>query len=181
MKKILVTSSITLSTALMLLMNPAYSQQETATEPGVVEETKNDEKAGVDNPLTQCGIGALFFPNSGTAATFSNVIWDFGTTAVSSQTSSPSSCNGAHASAAVFIHGTYAVLEEQFVKGGGDHVAALMNILGCDASVQSGVINRVQGDLSVSLQNADFTSATQLEKTQQLKTSVGNATSVCNA
>ena len=155
------TGLIALSSAVLLSTTPAHSQE-------------------VNNGLAQCGIGAAFFPNSSTAAVFSNVIWDLGTTAVSSQTSSPSTCAGAQNTATAFIHETYPVLEEQFVKGGGQHVAALLNILSCETSLHSDVISSVQSDLSVSLQTTDFASASRVEKSQKLAVSLDKAISACS-
>lgn len=70
----------------------------------------------IENAFSQCGIGAAIFTKNETAAIISNIIWDLGTTAFSSQTSSPESCSGASTTAALFINETYPVLEEQFVK-----------------------------------------------------------------
>ena len=44
------------------------------------------------NPWQDCGIGAMIFPNNGAAAAISNIIWDLGTTAVSTNVSSQESC-----------------------------------------------------------------------------------------
>ena len=88
---------IAISSVLALSASPAFSQE---------AETESSEPT-VENAYTQCGIGAALFPNSGTAAAFSNAIWDFGTTALSSQTSSPSTCAGATTTAAIFIHQTH--------------------------------------------------------------------------
>ena len=46
------------------------------------------------NPWKQCGIGAMIFDDNGTAAAISNIIWDLGTTALSTKISSEESCNG---------------------------------------------------------------------------------------
>ena len=54
------------------------------------------------NPWKHCGIGAIIFDDNGTAAAISNIIWDLGTTAVSSKVSSADSCEGKLVTAAVF-------------------------------------------------------------------------------
>lgn len=43
---------------------------------------------------TDCGLGALIAPNNGAVAAVTNVTWDSGTTAVSSDASSAESCKG---------------------------------------------------------------------------------------
>lgn len=193
-------SLITLSSALLLVSSSAFSQggvkhdhdhsshghgshdhgSSEKHDSASSQEDHGSEKT-ITNAIAQCGIGALFFPKSESAAIVSNVIWDFGTTAYSSQTSSPGSCNGAQVTAAHFIQETYPVLEEQFVKGGGEHVTALMNILDCGAASHSQVISLVQDDLSASLQSNGFSSASQLEKTKQLGASLDRAITACNA
>ena len=64
------------------------------------------------NPWTDCGIGAMIFTSSGAAAAISNVIWDLGTTAVSSNVSSQNSCGSEQAKTAMFIQATLPVLEQ---------------------------------------------------------------------
>lgn len=140
-----------------------------------------DSAADVENAFSQCGIGAAIFQNNETAAIISNVIWDLGTTALSSQTSSPSSCSGANKNAAAFIHETYPVLEEELVKGGGAHVAALLEIAGCTGRAQGMVVQKMQADLSDSLSSEGFATASRLEKSVLIGASLDGAISACNA
>ena len=105
----------------------------------------------VENAFSQCGIGAAIFQNNETAAIISNIIWDLGTTAVSSMTSSPDSCSGANTTAAIFIDKTHHVLEEQVVKGGGDHLVALMDIMGCDNSHRTDIVSGLRSELATSI------------------------------
>jgi len=140
-----------------------------------------EEATTIENAFSQCGIGAAIFTKNETAAIISNVIWDLGTTAFSSQTSSPDSCSGAKTTAALFINETYPVLEEQFVKGSGSHVVALMDIMQCDVSAQGAVINSVQDELSNSFANDAFVTAPQAEKAKQMGAMVDRALASCNA
>ena len=139
------------------------------------------EATTVENAFSQCGIGAAIFTKNETAAIISNVIWDLGTTAFSSQTSSPESCTGAKVSAAAFINETYPVLEEQFVKGGGTHVAALMNIMQCEVSQQSLVVANVQQELGQSFAEESFLASSQTQKAAHLGGIVDRAMASCNA
>jgi hypothetical protein len=135
----------------------------------------------IENAFSQCGIGAAIFTKNETAAIISNVIWDLGTTAFSSQTSSPESCAGSTTTAALFINETYPVLEEQFVKGSGSHVAALMEIMQCDTSAQSAIVSSVQNELSVSFSDNAFLVASQTEKAKKMSAMVDRAMVSCNA
>jgi hypothetical protein len=138
------------------------------------------EATTVENAFSQCGIGAAIFTKNETAAIISNVIWDLGTTAFSSQTSSPDSCSGANTTAALFINETYPVLEEQFVKGSGSHVAALLNILQCETGAHNAVISSVQGELSPSFANQAFVASSQTDKAQQMGAMIDRAMTSCN-
>lgn len=135
----------------------------------------------VENAFSQCGIGAAIFTKNETAAIISNIIWDLGTTALSSQTSSPDSCTGAQTTAALFINETYPVLEEQFVKGGGSHVAALMNIMQCEASATASVVSSIQGELATSLSDEAFLASSDYDKAAAMGGMVDRAMGSCNA
>ena len=103
------------------------------------------------NPWKQCGIGAMIFDDNGTAAAISNLIWDLGTTAVSSNVSSQDSCNGLKVAAAEFINSTITNIEEETVVGEGEHLTAMLNLMGCEASAHSVIIQDVRADLDVSI------------------------------
>lgn len=103
------------------------------------------------NPWKQCGIGAMIFDDNGTAAAISNVIWDLGTTAVSSNVSSQDSCNGLKVAAAEFINSTITNIEEETVIGEGQHLTAMLNLMGCEATAHSAIIQEVRADLDVSI------------------------------
>jgi hypothetical protein len=86
------------------------------------------------NPWQQCGIGAIIFPETGIAAAISNIIWDLGTTAVTSATVSEESCKGQRTQTAIFINETYNQLEDEIVQGEGVHLSAMISMMSCDFS-----------------------------------------------
>lgn len=102
------------------------------------------------NPWKQCGIGAMIFDDNGVAAAISNIIWDLGTTAVSSNISSQDSCEGVKVAAAQFINDSIVNIEEETVVGNGQHLTAMLNMMGCEASAHPAIINAVRADLDVS-------------------------------
>src|SRR5712692_9096400 len=118
------------------------------------------------NPWEDCGIGAMLFNETTWAAVISNVIWDLGTTAVTSNISSQETCSGKHAKVAQFIGVTYANLEEETIKGDGQHVHAMLNIMGCDASAHANIISAVRADFGNSVRNADYAEKTALVKAE---------------
>lgn len=103
------------------------------------------------NPWKQCGIGAMIFDDNGAAAAISNIIWDLGTTAVTSNISSQESCEGVKVAAAQFINDSIINIEEETVIGNGKHLTAMLNMMGCEASAHPAIINAVRADLDVSV------------------------------
>ena len=98
------------------------------------------------NPWQQCGIGAMIFPDNGAAAAVSNIIWDLGTTAVSTKISSQESCAGANVKTAMFIQQTFPVLEQEIAQGEGEYVAAMLNVRGCDATAHADIVTAIRND-----------------------------------
>lgn len=105
------------------------------------------------NPWKECGIGAMIFDDNGTAAAISNIIWDLGTTAVSSNISSPGACEGTKVAAAQFINDTIVNIEEETVIGEGTHLTAMLNMMGCDAASHKDIISDVRADLNVAIED----------------------------
>ncbi|MDF3124246.1 DUF3015 family protein [Rheinheimera sp. 1928-s] len=109
-------------------------------------------QSGSINPWKHCGIGAMIFDDNGTAAAISNIIWDLGTTAVSSNISSDSSCKGSRVAAAQFINDTIVTIEEETVTGRGDHLTAMLNMMGCEAEAHPAIIDQVRTDLDLDIE-----------------------------
>ncbi len=118
---------------------------------------------------TQCGLGASIFPKHPTMAAISNVTWDLGTTAVLSNASSAEeSCQGNKVAAATFINKSYAVLEKDIAKGEGKHLSALMDIMNCDASVRTNVVNSIRTDFGTAASKKGFAESSQYNKSETL-------------
>jgi hypothetical protein len=100
------------------------------------------------NPWQECGIGAMVFPNNGAAAAISNIIWDLGTTAVSSNVSSQENCASEKAQTAMFIKATMPTLEQEVAIGEGDYVTAMLELRGCEAVSHSEIIKAVREEFS---------------------------------
>ena len=100
------------------------------------------------NPWQQCGIGAMVFPDNTTAAAISNVIWDLGTTAVSSNVSSVENCEGANVDTGKFIQQTFPVLEQEIAQGEGEYLTAMLNVRGCAVTAHSEIVTAIRGDFA---------------------------------
>src|SRR3989338_2196679 len=81
---------------------------------------------------TDCGLGAMIAPRNDAVATVTNVTWDLGTTAISSNISSPDTCVGGQARLASLIHDSYNDLEKNLASGSGPYLDALIMLAGYD-------------------------------------------------
>ena len=97
---------------------------------------------------TQCGLGALIAPRSDAVAAVTNVTWDSGTTAISSDSSSPESCKGGKEKAAAFIFDAYPSLESDLAAGSGEHLMTLVKIAGCQPAVELDVAASLRSDFA---------------------------------
>lgn len=110
------------------------------------------------NPWQHCGIGAMIFDNNGAAAAISNLIWDLGTTAITSATVSEESCKGQRIATALFINENYEQIETDLAIGEGQHLNAMLDML---APVnRAEVIAELRRSLQVA---ADITTAEKAE------------------
>lgn len=100
------------------------------------------------NPFVDCGIGGALFPNTAWAAVSSNTIWDVGSTALTSATASPETCNGKDVEAAAFILDTYDSLAEETAQGSGDHITAMLNILEVDSADHGKAISSIRAGMA---------------------------------
>jgi len=97
---------------------------------------------------TQCGLGAMIAPNNEVVAAVTNVTWDLGTTAISSNASSPESCQGGKAKKAAFINDAYPQLAQDLARGRGQHLQTLVALSGCRADVQPALVQAVRADFA---------------------------------
>lgn len=130
--------------------------------------------AQAKNVWRDCGIGALIFPTVSWAAIISNIIWDLGTTATSTNMSSDDQCAGKSASTAKFIYQNYANIEEQTAIGSGEHVTAMLNTLGCSSQSQPQIINALRSDLQNNMSNSSYSTKAQNEKAEGYYNSLMN-------
>lgn len=128
---------------------------------------------------TQCGIGAMIFKTNETLAAISNITWDLGTTAFSSNMSSDENCKGSAVAKASFIHSAYTALEQDIAKGEGQHLNALMDIMKCDSNVRQDVVKSMRTDFAKTVSNVAYSTATAQQKSKQLydMTNTGKAAS----
>lgn len=129
------------------------------------------------NPFSDCGIGAALFSNTKWAAVTSNVIWDVGTTAVTSATASPQTCNGKQVAAAMFINDTYEKLVEETARGEGEHLTSLLNIFECGGNRQPFAIEATRGEMADVVAQPGYASQDRTQKASRFYDAVEGAVS----
>ena len=115
------------------------------------------------SPYVDCGIGGALFPTTSWAAVTSNVIWDAGTTAVTSATMSPETCNGKSVAMAEYVKGSYASLEMDIISGRGAYLNGLSQVSGCGAEPSEAFVTAVRN----SVKNAVSSESALLEQDKQ--------------
>jgi len=133
------------------------------------------------NPWVDCGIGAMIFTETGWAAVISNVIWDLGTTAVTSDYSSQNTCGSKKAQSAMFIGATYANLSDDLVKGDGKHLRALLDIRGCEVASQNAIIDAVRPQFAQSLRDAGYAAQSPVAKAEAMYNLFEAQSAACRA
>mgnify|MGYP003335410560 CR=1 FL=1 len=142
----------------------------------------NDKAVGTGpNPFSDCGIGAALFPKTPLAAVLSNTFWDAGTTALTSATASPETCNAKAVAAAAFINETYENLLDETAAGHGQHLSAMLEVFGCSSSEKSNAVNEIRSELRDQVNSDEFSSNTRLENASSYYDIVSQATSSCSA
>lgn len=110
---------------------------------------------------TECGLGAMIAPTNPTVAAITNVTWDLGTTAVSTNISSPESCNGGKAKTAAFIGKSYDDLELEIASGEGKYVDTLATMTTKDMA-------DVRAEFSDLVASSEYTDMSKVEKVEKL-------------
>lgn len=117
---------------------------------------------------TECGLGAMIAPNNAAVAAVTNVTWDLGTTAISSNASSPDSCAGGKGDSAAFIYDTYPSIEKDLAVGAGEHLTALLSIAGVDEAAHAEFSAKLRDGFSDLVAAEDYTEQTRYQKAENL-------------
>ncbi len=132
------------------------------------EDDKSEKKPGSGpNPYTDCGIGASLFPDTPWAAVTSNVTWDAGTTALTSATASPETCNGKDVEVAEFIYRSYDSLVEDTARGEGEYLTSLLNIMQVQESFRGEVVDSIRSKMLSNIIQDTYMAMDDVEKSTQ--------------
>jgi hypothetical protein len=117
---------------------------------------------------TQCGLGAMIAPNNDAVAVITNVTWDLGTTAISSNASSADTCKGGQKKVASLLLQSLPQVEKDLAMGSGQYADALVASAGCSASSREQVIAAVREDLVGLAAQPSYAGMSRVEKSAAL-------------
>lgn len=120
------------------------------------------------NPWTDCGIGAIVAPKNKAVAVLSNTIWDFGSTGMTSASSSQGTCRGNDTKVARFVEKRYDLLEEEVAKGGGDNLSHVMDMLDCDDEMHEAAITYTREEMGKHVFDPGYAESSDKDKKANL-------------
>lgn len=134
---------------------------------------KHDTGRTIEQIYKQCGIGgALFGKSSPILAIISNVTWDLGTTAATSDSMSPNTCQGGDVKAAVLIKEAFPSVEKDLASGQGSHLTALANVANCQS------VNAIRSEYGQYTQSTAYRMATPAQNAEVLYSIVNRTCSL---
>jgi hypothetical protein len=117
---------------------------------------------------TECGLGAMIAPRNEAVAAVTNVTWDSGTTAISSNITSPDTCKGGQEKTAAFIHESYESIASDISSGNGTHLDALVMLTGVNEKSQQQFKVALRNDFAKAVASEGYSQQTKFEKSQEL-------------
>ena len=136
--------------------------------------TADEDKRSFGEIYTDCGLGALIaqgIKNEDTAdvvAVISNITFDLGTTAISSNATTPDSCARGKAKTAAFILKSYPQLEKELALGYGKYLDTLMSLRNVPGSERSRVLEKMRQEFVGKASSTDFERLSQKQKSELL-------------
>ncbi len=97
---------------------------------------------------TQCGLGGLIASDAPVIAVITNITWDLGTTAISSNVSSDGTCAKKSAKVASFINTSYDKLEKELAQGEGEYLDSLVSMTKPADTTKEAYVASIRADFS---------------------------------
>lgn len=116
----------------------------------------------------ECGLGAMIAPKNPAVAAVTNVTWDSGTTAISSNISSPGTCSGGKEKTAAFINESYEPLESDLASGSGTYLDTLTSLIGCEPQTKNEFIAALRNDFAKLVAEPGYTNKSRFAKAESL-------------
>ncbi len=121
----------------------------------------------------ECGLGGMIGKAVGgqtgdVLAIVTNITWDLGTTAISSDMSSDDLCSNTNVKTAMLIHEGYPQLEKEIAAGEGKYLKALASLAKKENQTEEAFIAELRTKFSAIVAQSDYTKLTQYEKAERL-------------
>ncbi|MFH2051244.1 MAG: DUF3015 family protein [bacterium] len=113
----------------------------------------------------ECGLGAMIAPNHPAIAVITNITWDLGSTAISSDISSPENCKGGQEEMASFIYDSYEHLETDLARGQGVYLDLLMVLAD---ETEADFVDELRGRFAALVADEGYSSRSRFEKAESL-------------
>lgn len=117
---------------------------------------------------TDCGIGSMFAPKNSAVAAVTNVTWDLGTTAISSNISCPDTCKGGQERVASFIYESYDSLEKDLAKGNGEYLDTLISLVENTTEKKDLMISKLRSGFRDIVSEKGYIAKTRYQKSECL-------------
>ena len=116
-----------------------------------------------------CGLGGAIFPDATDplGPVIVNILLS-SPTVLTQGLLVPASCSGGAGMSARMMHAAYPQFEMEVAVGEGEYLAALMDVMECDASVRPALIEDMRGNLSATVTEASYTAMDDSEKAEAM-------------
>ena len=122
----------------------------------------------IEEVYKQCGIGgALFGQSSPTLAFISNVTWDLGTTAATSDSTGGCAIDSSEM-AAIFINESYDQLAAEIAIGNGDYYHAMVSLVSCASATTDDVKSAIRSKFTEAVSSDGYMTMDKTARSQQL-------------
>jgi hypothetical protein len=110
----------------------------------------------------------MIAPKDPLIAVFTNVTWDLGTTAISTNISSAESCKGKNAKVASFINDSYNEIEKDLASGEGKYIDTLASLSKEESQSKEDFIASVRNNFATIVASNDYSKLTTYQKSEKL-------------
>ena len=117
---------------------------------------------------SDCGIGSIIAPHNSGVAAVTNVTWDSGTTAISSNISSPDSCKGGQPRTAAFIYQSYPSIEKNLASGSGAYLDTLAVLTKHDPKGKQEFLAALRSDFAKIVADPHYSNKSRFAKSEDL-------------
>ena len=124
---------------------------------------------------TDCGLGGMIAPSNAVVAAITNVTWDLGTTAISTNISSEESCAGGKKKMASLLLNSYAQVETDLAKGEGAHLVALTEAAGCGSANRAAFNVSMRREFATLVAQPAYAASSRMEKASALFDAASNS------